>query len=411
MRQSTLVSKTRKEAPKDEEAKNAELLIRAGYVHKEMAGVYTFLPLGWRVLQNIERIIREEMDKVGGQEMHLTALQNKAVWEESNRWGDDVIDVWFKSELKAGGEVGLAPTHEEPLTNLLTDHLASYKDLPRYAYQIQTKFRNELRAKSGLLRGREFRMKDLYSFSKDEQEHEAFYEKMKEAYMNVFTRLGIGDRTFITFASGGSFAEFSHEFQMLTEAGEDTIYLDEEKKVAVNDEVYTDEVLEKLKLDKGSLKEVKASEVGNIFSLGTRFSLPLKLMYKNEEGEAHPVVMGSYGIGSSRLVGAIAEALGDEKGLVWPKEISPFDIHLVQLQDEVSEEAEKMYNVLIEKGYSVLWDDRDKGAGEKFADSDLIGISTRVVVSQRGVENGVYEVVNRATGETAEMKEEEVWNI
>ncbi|XKT74934.1 MAG: aminoacyl--tRNA ligase-related protein [Patescibacteria group bacterium UBA2103] len=411
MRQSTLISKTRKEAPKDEEAKNAQLLIRAGYVHKEMAGAYTFLPLGWRVLQNIERIIREEMDKVGGQELHLTALQNKEIWEESNRWSDEVVDVWFKAQLKAGGEVGFAPTHEEPLTNLLTDHISSYKDLPRYAYQIQTKFRNELRAKSGLLRGREFRMKDLYSFSKNEEEHEVFYEKMKEAYMNVFTRLGIGDRTFITFASGGSFAEFSHEFQMVTEAGEDTIYLDEDKKVAVNDEVYTDEVLEKLSLSKDSLKEVRASEVGNIFSLGTRFSLPLKLMYKDESGEAKPVVMGSYGIGSSRLVGAIAEALGDEKGLVWPKEISPFDIHLVQLQDEVSAEAEKMYNTLIEKGYSVLWDDRDKGAGEKFADADLIGISKRVVVSKRGVENGVYEVVDRVTGETAEMKEEEVWTI
>ena len=411
MRQSLLVGKTRKEAPSNEEAQNARLLIRAGYVHKEMAGAYTFLPLGWRVLQNIERIIREEMDAVGGQEVHLTALQNKAVWEATNRWNDEVIDVWFKSELLSGGTVGFGTTHEEPLTQAMIDHIASYKDLPQYPYQIQTKFRNELRAKSGLMRGREFRMKDLYSFSRNEEEHEIFYEKMKEAYKKVFERLGIGDRTYLTFASGGSFSEFSHEFQMVTDAGEDIIFLDEEKDIAVNEEVYTDEVLSKLGLQKDTLKEVKASEVGNIFSLGTRFSLPLKLLYKDESGEAHPVIMGSYGIGSSRLVGAVAEAFADEKGLVWPKAISPYDIHLIQLQDEVAGDAERLYTKLIDAGYSVLWDDRDKRAGEKFADADLMGISTRVVVSTRGVEKGVYEVVDRKTGETAEMKEEEVCQI
>tara|TARA_B100000745_G_scaffold300584_1_gene255523 strand:+ start:3547 stop:4764 length:1218 start_codon:yes stop_codon:yes gene_type:complete len=405
------LGKTRKEAPKDEEARNAQLLIRAGYVHKEMAGAYAFLPLGWNVIKKIEQIIREEMDAVGGQEMHLTALQNKASWEASNRWDDQVLDVWFKTQLQAGGEVGLATTHEEPLTNLLTDHIASHRDLPTYAYQIQTKFRNELRAKSGLLRGREFRMKDLYSFSKTEEEHQEFYEKAKQAYKNVFDRLGIGERTYLTFASGGSFAEFSHEFQMVTEAGEDTIYVDEEKGIAINEEVYNDEVLEKLGLKKENLKEVKATEVGNIFSLGTRFSLPLKLMYKDEAGEPQPVVMGSYGIGSSRLIGAISEALADEKGLSWPRAISPFDIHLIQLQDEVKEDAESLYNKLTEKGYSVLLDDRDKSAGEKFADSDLIGISKRVVVGKRGIENGTYEVTDRSTGETADMKEEDVCQI
>tara|TARA_B100000508_G_scaffold60333_1_gene47047 strand:+ start:96979 stop:98214 length:1236 start_codon:yes stop_codon:yes gene_type:complete len=411
MRQSELIGKTRKDAPKDEEAKNAQLLIRAGFVHKEMAGAYTFLPLGWSVVKKIEQIIREEMDAVGGQEMHLTALQNKASWEESGRWSDEVLDVWFKTQLKAGGDLGLATTHEEPLTNLLTDHIASHRDLPTYAYQIQTKFRNELRAKSGLLRGREFRMKDLYSFSKTEEEHEAFYEKAKQAYKNVFDRLGIGERTYLTFASGGSFAEFSHEFQMVTEAGEDTIYIDEEKGIAVNEEVYTDEVLEKLGIKKENLKEAKATEVGNIFSLGTRFSDPLKLVYKDETGEPQPVVMGSYGIGSSRLVGAIAEALSDDKGLIWPKAISPYDIHLIQLQDEVKDAAEDLYKKLVGKGYSVLLDDREKSAGEKFADSELIGISKRVVVGKRGVENGTYEVTDRITGETADMKEEDVCQI
>lgn len=411
MKQSELVGKTRKNAPKDEEARNAQLLIRAGFVHKEMAGVYTFLPLGWKVIKKIEQIIREEMDAVGGQEMHLTALQNKTTWEKSGRWDDEVLDVWFKTQLQAGGEVGLATTHEEPLTDLLTNHIASYRDLPRYAYQIQTKFRNELRAKSGLLRGREFRMKDLYSFSKTQEEHEEFYEKSKQAYKNVFERLGIGNQTYITFASGGSFAEFSHEFQMVTDAGEDIIYLDEEKGIAVNKEVYTDEVLKKIGLTKKDLKEVKATEVGNIFSLGTKFSDALKLTYKDEEGKAQAVVMGSYGIGSSRLLGAIAEALADDKGLVWPKAISPYDIHLIQLHDEVSEVAESLYTKLTKKGYSVLFDEREKSAGEKFADSDLIGISKRVVVGKRGVENGTFEVTDRSTGEATDMKEEEVCQI
>lgn len=411
MRQSTLVGKTRKEAPRDEEARNAALLIRAGYVHKEMAGVYTFLPLGWRVIQNIERIIREEMDAVGGQELHLTALQNRESWEATNRWSDEILDVWFKTELASGGLVGLAPTHEEPLTNLLTEHIASYKDLPRYPYQIQTKFRNELRAKSGLLRGREFRMKDLYSFSKNEAEHQAFYEAIQAAYHRVFDRLGIGSRTYLTFASGGSFSEFSHEFQMVTEAGEDTIYIDEAKNIAVNEEVYRDEVLEKLGLNKASLIEARATEVGNIFSLGTRFSLPLKLMYKDESGEAHPVIMGSYGIGSSRLLGAVAEAMADDKGLVWPEAIAPFDIHIVCLQDSVMDGAQKLYDHYRARGYEVLLDDRNKSAGEKFADADLLGIPTRVVVSERGIEKRMYEVTKRITGETLDMNEKDVWDI
>lgn len=411
MRQSTLVGKTRKEAPRDEEARNAALLIRAGYVHKEMAGVYTFLPLGWRVLQNIERIIREEMNAIGGQELHLTALQNKESWEATNRWSDEILDVWFKTEVASGGLLGLAPTHEEPLTHLLTDHIASYKDLPRYPYQIQTKFRNELRAKSGLLRGREFRMKDLYSFSKDEVEHQKFYEEIQAAYHRVFDRLGIGSRTYLTFASGGSFSEFSHEFQMVTEAGEDTIYIDEKKKIAVNEEVYRDDVLEKLKLNKETLIEAKATEVGNIFSLSTRFSLPLKLMYKDESGEAHPVIMGSYGIGSSRLVGAVAEAMADDKGLVWPEAIAPFDIHILVLQDGVMDAAEKLHDHYRSRGYEVLLDDRAKSAGEKFADADLIGIPTRVVVSERGLKEGTYEVTKRITGETLVMKEKDVWDI
>ncbi len=295
MRVTHLFTKTLKNAPADEVAKNAQLLIRAGFVYKEMAGVYAYLPLGKKVLENIIQIIREEMDAVGGNEISLTALQPSAVWEASGRWDDSVLDVWFKTKLANGSELGLAPTHEEPLTKLMKSYIHSYKDLPLYPYQFQIKFRNELRSKSGLMRGREFWMKDLYSFSRTQEEHDAFYEKISLAYDRVFERLGLGDSTFKTFASGGSFAKFSHEFQTISEVGEDIIYLHREKNIAINEEVYTDEVLAELGVSKDELEEVKAVEVGNIFTLGTRFSDPLDLKFTDENGESKPVIMGSYG--------------------------------------------------------------------------------------------------------------------
>ncbi|MEK7114422.1 MAG: aminoacyl--tRNA ligase-related protein, partial [Patescibacteria group bacterium] len=272
MRQSKLFTKTRREAPADEVAKNAQLLVRAGYIHKEMAGVYSYLPLGLRTLNNIVQIIREEMNAIGGQELIMTALQDKELWSRTDRWDDDKVGNWFKTAFKTGGETGLAITHEEPLTRIMTEHISSYRDLPVYAYQFQNKFRNELRAKSGIIRGKEFLMKDLYSFSKDEAEHKVFYDKAREAYKKVFERAGVGDRTYVTFASGGIFSEFSEEFQTVSNAGEDTIYVDEEKRIAVNKEVYTDEALAKLGLERGKLVEKRAIEVGNIFHLGTRFS-------------------------------------------------------------------------------------------------------------------------------------------
>ena len=237
MYQSKLFTKTRKEAPKDEVSKNAQLLIKGGFINKEMAGVYSYLPLGLRVLNKVNNIIRDEMNKIGGQEIFLTSLQEKETWEKTNRWSDDVLDIWFKTKLKNNTELGLAFTHEEPLTKLMENHVRSYKDLPVYPYQIQTKFRNETRAKSGIMRCREFLMKDMYSFSKDIAEHEAFYEKAKIAYLNIFNRVGLGDKTYVTFASGGSFSKYSHEFQTLAENGEDTIYLCEKCQVAVNNEI------------------------------------------------------------------------------------------------------------------------------------------------------------------------------
>ncbi len=406
MRQSQLFTRTRREAPKDEVSKNAELLIRAGFIHKEMAGAYSLLPLGLRTMKKIEQIVRDEMNKIDGQEISLTALQEKELWEKTNRWNDDVVDVWFKTKLKNDSEVGLGFTHEEPLTRLMKDHIFSYNDLPKYVYQFQTKFRNETRAKSGILRGREFLMKDLYSFSKSEKEHQEFYEKAAEAYKNIFDKVGIGHLTYKTFASGGVFSEFSHEFQTITDAGEDIIYVDEEKGIAINKEVLNDEVLEKLNISRENLKENKSIEVGNIFSLGTKFSEPLELIFSDEKGDRRPAIMGSYGIGIGRLMGTIVEVSSDEKGIVWPKNVAPFDVHLICLNtdnQEVLDEAEKIYAALQKNGISVLLDDRDKQAGEKFADSDLIGIPKRVIVSKKTLISGAHEVIDRKNKDISEI--------
>jgi prolyl-tRNA synthetase len=410
MRQSRLFTKTRKEAPSDEVAKNAALLIRGGFISKEMAGVYSFLPLGLRVMNKIVGVIREEMNKLGGVELHLAALQDPNVWEASGRWSERAVDNWFKTKVKVGGEVGLAFTHEEPLTRIMTEHVRSYKDLPLFVYQFQTKFRNETRAKSGILRGREFLMKDLYSFSRDEKEHEVFYVKAIEAYKKVFTRVGIGEHTYLTYASGSSFSKFSHEFQTVCEAGEDVIYIQNDDwgkglmaakgHAAVNKEIWTDGLKEELGL-RGDILEKRAVEVGNIFTLGTRFSEALGLLYLDEKGVSRPVFMGSYGIGPGRLMGTAVELFADEKGIVWPQEIAPFRAHLISLaasEKDVKESADALYQKLSEAGAEVLYDDRDARAGEKFTDADLIGIPTRVVVSEKTIKEGKLEVKDRKTG-------------
>lgn len=393
MRQSHLFTKTSKSTPREEVAKNAILLTQAGFVHKEMAGVYTYLPLGLRVFKKIEQIIREEMNAIGGQELVMTALQPKELWEKTDRWSDEASDVWFRTELKNGTGLGLGWTHEEQVTNLMRDFVNSYKHLPALAYQIQTKFRNETRAKSGIMRCREFVMKDLYSFARTEEEHQAIYEQVKEAYHRIFARIGIGEKTYLTFASGGAFSKYSHEFQTITDAGEDTIFVDEERNIAVNQEVLTDDVLTELGLTRESLVEKTAAEVGNIFSLGTRFSAPMGLTYTDEHGEQQPVIMGCYGIGPGRVLGVVVETHADDRGLVWPKAVAPFPVHLVSLctGDDVAK-ADALYLELQRAGIDVLYDDRDARAGEKFADSDLIGIPLRVVVSAKTLEKDEVEV-------------------
>lgn len=408
MRVSHLFTKTLKNAPADEVAKNAQLLIRGGYIYKEMAGVYTYLPLGKRVLENIIQIIREEMNAEGGNEISLTALQQKDTWEASGRWSDDVMDVWFKTKLANGTELGLAPTHEEPLTKLMKNYISSYKDLPVYPYQFQIKFRNELRSKSGLMRGREFWMKDLYSFSRDVAQHDEFYERMSQAYHRVYTRLGIGDITYKTFASGGSFSKYSHEFQTISNVGEDLIYVHEGKKIAINEEVYNDEVLADLGIVKDELVQKKAVEVGNIFTLGTKFSDAIDLNYATEDGKSERVFMGSYGIGPSRLMGLIAEHFADEKGLVWPENIAPYSVYLVSIGEKGSKKADELYDTLTKKGAEVLYDDRDERPGAKFADAELLGIPYRITVSDRGVEAGEYELTHRTSGKTEQLTAEHI---
>ncbi|MDO8424658.1 MAG: aminoacyl--tRNA ligase-related protein [bacterium] len=404
MRQSELFTKTIKEAPKEEASLNAKLLIRGGFVHKEMAGVYVFLPLGLRVLNKIIGIIREEMNALGGQELFLSSLQDPAVWRKSGRWDDKVVDIWFKTKLKNETEIGLANTHEEALTFLMREFISSYRDLPRYVYQFQTKFRNELRAKSGIMRVREFIMKDLYSFSRTEKEFREFYEKCADSYMKIFTRAGIGEYTYRTFASGGSFSKFSDEFQTVSATGEDTVYVDRKKKIAVNKEIYNEEVLKELGMKKDGLVEEKAIEVGNIFPLGTKYSQALGLNYKDEDGSIKPVIMGSYGIGPGRLMGAIVEIFNDEKGIIWPKSVSPFQLHLISLRGG-QEAAEKLYNDFLKENVEVLYDDRqDKSAGEKFADADLIGIPSRIVISERTLAQDSVEIKKRSEKEEKIVK-------
>jgi prolyl-tRNA synthetase len=405
-----LFTKTSKTVPADETARNAQLLIQAGYIHKEMAGVYAYLPLGKKVLHNISQIVREEMNAIGGNEVWMSVLQPKDIWEKTGRWDDKVVDNWFKTKLANGQELGVGLTHEEPITDMLPEFVQSYKDMPVYIYQIGTKFRNELRAKSGLMRGREFLMKDLYSYSRTQEEHDAFYEKCAVAYMKVYERLGIGDITYRTFASGGIFSQFSDEFQTLSHVGEDTIYLHKEKKIAINKEVYSDEVLAQLGLSKDELAEEKAVEVGNIFPLASKYSDALGVYYTDENGEQKSMIMGCYGIGVSRLMGLLAEHFADDKGLVWPEAVAPAKVYLARLGagENTVKQADELYNRLTGAGVEVLYDDRDLRPGEKFADADLLGLPFRVVVSDKTVEAGRYELKKRTEAESKQTSLEEL---
>ena len=398
MRLSKNFTRTIKQAPADEVARNAQLLIRAGYVHKTMAGVYSYLPLGLKVVENIKQIVREEMNKIDSQELVMSTLQRKETWQETGRWSDELVDVWFKSHLQDGTEVGFGWTHEEPIVDLLRNYLKSYKDLPISVYQFQNKLRNELRAKSGIMRGREFVMKDMYSVHASKEDLDKYYNAAIEAYKRCYDRFGIGDETYVTFASGGAFTKFSHEFQTICDAGEDYIYLHRGKNIAVNEEVLDDAVKE-LGIDRSELERVKTAEVGNIFNFGTQKSEEMRLVFTDAEGVEQYAYMGSYGIGITRVMGVIVEKFADDKGLVWPENIAPAKVYLVQIGSQSRSAADELYQKLQSAGVETIYDDRDERPGVKFADAELLGIPYRVTVSDRLLDDGKWEVSTRQTGE------------
>ena len=410
MKLSQLFTKTRKDVPADETAKNAQLLIQAGYIYKVMAGVYAYTPLGLRVVENIKQIVREEMNGIGGQELIMSSLQKKETWEETGRWDDEVVDVWFKSKLKDETEVGFGWSHEEAIVEMMKQYVESYKDLPVYVYQFQTKLRNELRAKSGIMRGREFIMKDMYSLTTDATHHEDFYQASIEAYKRVYDRLGLGKETYVTFASGGAFTKFSHEFQTICDAGEDVIYLHRAKNIAVNEEVLDDDNLAELGIKREELEKVKSAEVGNIFNFGTDKSEQMDFTYTNEAGEKIPIHLGSYGIGITRVMGVIAEKFSDDKGLVWSDEVAPARVYLARLGEDaaVVAAADSLYETLLKNGIEVLYDDRDVRPGQKFADADLLGIPHRVVISPKTLEQGKIEYKKRTETEPNMITEDEL---
>ncbi len=410
MRLSQLFTKTSKTVPADETSKNAKLLIQAGFVHKEMAGVYAYLPLGLRVVEKIKSIIRTEMNGLGSQEIIMTSLQRKELWEKTGRWDDSAVDVWFKSQLKNGTAVGFGWSHEEQITDMMRDYISSYRDLPISVYQFQTKLRNEVRAKSGIMRGREFVMKDLYGYSRSAEELQKFYDSVTEAYLEVFKKIGIGKETYLTFASGGAFTQFSHEFQTITESGEDTIYIDTDKKIAVNEEVMSDEVLKQLGLEKDKLKEVKAAEVGNIFNFGSAKAEQLGVYFTDEDGREKPLFLSSYGIGVTRLMGVVVELFSDDRGLVWPDSIAPAQVIIDRIGEDPKtvKAADTLYDKLLEAGVEVLYDDRDVRPGQKFADADLMGIPLRIVVSDKTVEAEQFEVKKRTSTDVTMQSLEDI---
>jgi prolyl-tRNA synthetase len=400
MRLSQNFTRTLKDAPADEVSKNAQLLIRAGFVYKVMAGVYAYTPLGLRVLENIKQIVREEMNAIGGQELIMSSLQKKETWEATGRWDDEAVDVWFKSELKDGTPVGFGWSHEEAILEMMQQYIHSYKDLPVSVYQFQTKMRNELRAKSGIMRGREFIMKDMYSLHSSQEDMDQYYEKVIDAYKRIYERFGIGDETFVTFASGGAFTKFSHEFQTICDAGEDILYVNDDHTVAVNEEVLEDATKE-LGIDKADLAPVKTAEVGNIFKFGTEKSEATNMKFTASDGSQQPIYLASYGIGITRVMGVVVEKFADEKGMVWPVSIAPAKVYLVQIGGENSlAKADELYRLLLDKGIEVVYDDRDERPGAKFADADLIGLPYRVTVSDRNIAENKYEFTPRTSGES-----------
>lgn len=402
MKLSQMYFKTQKEIPADADSTNASYLIRAGFVAKQMAGVYALLPMGLRVYKKIEQIIREEMDSIQGQEVLMNVLQPRELWEETNRW-ESAVDIFYKLKDSREKEMLLAPTHEEQVINMVRGKVNSYKDLPLSLYQIQVKFRNEVRAKSGLLRGREFVMKDMYSFHENEEGLNEYYNQAIKAYERVFARLGLDAH--VVEASGGIFSKYSHEFQVYTEVGEDTIYHCNKCDFAQNKEIAEVKVGDKCPECEGEISVSNGIEVGNIFKLNKKYSEPMKAVYTDEDGKENFYIMGCYGIGLTRALATIVEVFYDAQNnkMVWPKEVAPFALEIISIGED--NEAKKIYEDLTQKGYEVLLDDRDVSAGTKFAEADLIGTPSRIIVSKKSLKQGGVELTDKNNTKIIKVEE------
>lgn len=407
MKRSQLLVKTIKETPSDSDSVNATFLTRGGFIKKNMAGVYALLPLGMRVYQKIENIIREEMNSIDGQEISMNVLQSKELWEETKRW-QEMNEIMYQFKDKREKDIGLGPTHEEQVTDIIRTNISSYKDLPRAVYQIQVKFRNEARAKSGLLRGREFLMKDLYSFHADQEDFNQYYERAKEAYFQIFKKCGL-ENVKIVEADGGAFSKYSHEFQLLVESGEDVVFYCNSCDFAQNKEIAKVKEGDKCPKCNGEIKKSNAIEIGNIFPLKDKFSSAMGAKYKDRDGKENNIIMGCYGIGLTRLLASVVEESHDNKGIIWPESIAPYKVNLISISK--NSEAEKVYTDLINDGVEVLYDDREEvSPGEKFADADLIGCPYRIIVSDKSLQAGGVEISKRANSKSKIIKSEEIVN-
>lgn len=405
MRYSEFFGKTNKNEPKDTVAINAKLLTRGGFIDQLMSGSYSLLPLGLRVVKKIEQIIREEMNVTGAQEVLMPLLHPKEIWNETGRW-ESAREVMYQFE-KNDREYALSFTHEEIVLDLIRKHATTYRDLPLKIYHFSTKFRNELRAKSGILRGREFLMKDLYSAHLTSEDLDKYYWEVKDAYLKVFKRLNLNAR--VVEAGGGVFTDsHTHEFQVEAPSGEDTVYFCDKCDFAVNDEITTVHEGDKCPNCDGVIKTGKFIEVGNIFRFGTVYSEKMDVAVTDEKGLKQFLYFGSYGIGLTRMMGVLAEIFNDEKGIIWPENVAPYKVYLISIGKD--EEAESLYKELEEKGVEVLFDDREnKNPGEKFADCDLIGVPMRVVLSGK-IEEGKVEIKKRTDTNVTIVSKEDFLN-
>lgn len=394
--------KTAKQVGHEEVAKNAQLLIRWGFLDKWMAWIYSYLPMWIRVISKIKNIVNDEMLNLWSQEILMSSIQNKEIWEKTDRWSDENVDIWFKSKLKNWADIGLAWSHEEPITQMVKSHISSYKDLPVYVHQFQNKMRNEIRAKSWIMRCREFIMKDMYSYSEDENQHMEFYNKVIDVYNKIYSKLWIWDITYVTSASGWVFTDkFSHEFQTICDAWEDNIYVHNDWKIALNEEIFDDETLLKMWFKKEEFTKQKTAEVWNIFTFGVGKCEELDLFFIDQNSNKKWVYLWSYGIWISRLMGVIVEIFSDEKGIVWPENIAPYKYVIIPIWNKWISKSEEIYDSMLKKWIEVVLDDRKESPWFKLKDADLIGYPYQIVVSDKTMENSenVVELIKRSSGE------------